>query len=81
MDTLLAALPLLLHRFRPDFWRVLDTLDGAANAVLWYVFCVCVYVTLVSSLFGWPVCQPGLSKSVPLCSVTFHRLYVMYGSV
>ena len=81
MDTLLAALPLLLHRFRPDFWRVIDTLDGAANAVLLYVFCVCVYVTLVSSLFGWPVCQPGLSKSVPLCSVTFHRLYVMYGSV
>ena len=53
MDTLLAALPLLLHRFRPDFWRVIDTLDGAANVVLLYVFCVCVYVTLVSSLFGW----------------------------
>ena len=71
MDTLLAALPLLLHRFRPDFWRVIDTLDGAANAVLLYVFCVCVYVTLVSSLFGWPVCvlcQPGYcSQSRFLC--------------
>ena len=38
-------------------------------------------VTLVASLFGWPVCQPGWSKSISSCSVTFHRLYVMYGSV
>ena len=81
VDTLLAAVPLSVHRFRPELLHVLNTLDGAAVAVLVCVFCVCLYVTVVTSVFGWPVCQPGLSKSVPLCSVTFHRLYVMYGSV
>ena len=59
MDTLLAALPLLLPRFRPDLLHVLDVLDGAAVALLFFVFCVCLYVTLVYSLFGWPVCVPG----------------------
>ena len=56
---LLAALPLLLHRFQPDLLRVLDTLDGAAVALLSWAFCVCFYVTLVYSLFGWPVCVTG----------------------
>ena len=60
VDTLLAALPLLLPRFRPDLLHVLDVLDGAAVALLFFVFCVCLYVTLVYSLFGWPVCAvPG----------------------
>ena len=81
MDTLLAAVPLSLRLFRPDLLHVLDTLDGAAVAVLCCVFCVSLYVTLVTSVFGWPVCQPGWSKSISECSVTFHRLYVMYGSV
>ncbi len=63
MDTLLAALPLLLHRFRPDLLHVLDVLDGAAVALLFFVFCVCLYVTLVYSLFGWPLCRARLIKA------------------
>ena len=81
MDTLLAAVPLSLPRFRPDLLHVLDMLDGAAVAVLCCVFCVCLHVTVVTSVFGWSVCQPGWSKSISLCSVTFHRPCVMYESV
>ena len=60
--------------------RVVQQL-AAAVAVLVCVFCVCLYVTLVTSVFGWPVCQPGWSEPIFSCSVTFHRLYVMCGRV
>ena len=50
LDTLLAAVPLSLLLFRPELLHVLNTLDGAAVAVLVWVFCVCLYVTLVTSV-------------------------------
>ena len=42
-------MPLSLRLFRPELLHVLNTLDGAAVAVLVCVFCVCLYVTLVTS--------------------------------